>query len=360
LAFIRDHAAGGSEGGFRIITPDIAASLLSGLTLGLVFAMLIAVLRGKGTRTFRGAAVLFGISVAIYALAIGPAGGFIGSIGWLRVSLGTFVCGSVGYYGVLIDTVFQDRKPTWRLWLPTLSMIGLGVPVLHGSGWVRGLALAGYVGLAIGVPIRAGAVLYAGKSGDLDENRRRLRYPIAAASLIVAVAIVLDVTAATASRIGLIQGWHNLERLVVLAALTILVAVLVFDGRNPMRPRDREPTGLEDARLQAVLSAMSERQLWRREGLTLGALSQECKAPEHVVRRLILDRLGHRNFPAFVNAYRIEAACHALAGSDRKTTVAAVAFDVGFSSLSAFNRAFRDVTGETPTQWRSKQDGRIE
>lgn len=319
--------------------------------------MLIGALRGKSTRTFRGAAVLFGMSVVTYALAIGPAGRFIGSIGWLRVSLGTFVCGSVGYYGVLIDTVFRDRKPTWRIWLPTLSMIGLGVLALHGVGPVRGVALAGYLGLAIGVPVHAGFVLFAGRSGDLDERRRRLRYPIVLATLIVAVAIVLDLIAATASRIGLIQGWHNPERQVILAALTILVAVLVFDGRNPTRPRDREHTGLEDARLQAIVSAMSEGCLWRREGLTLGTLSQESKVPEHAVRRLILHRLGHRNFPAFVNAYRIEAACRALGDLDRKATVAAVAFDVGFSSLSAFNRAFREVIGDTPTQWRSKQAG---
>ena len=335
-------------------TTDMAANLLSGSTLGLVGAMLIAVWRAKGGTAFRGVAVLFGAGVAIYALALGPPGRLIGSVIWLRTATGIFLCGTIGYYSLLIDTVFLDRQPGWRGWLPTLSMICVGGAVLNSSGMVRGLLLAVYVFVAMALPIRASAILLRGWAGDLDENRRRLRYPIVAASLVVAVAIVLDVVAATATRLGLIHGWHNFERQIVIGLLTALVTWLVFDGRTLTRPRDRERIDNEDVRLQAILQVMTEKQAWQREGLTLGLLAKDAGVPEHVVRRLILQRLGHRNFPAFVNAYRIEAACRRLVQPDAADNVASVAFDVGFSSLSAFNRAFRDATGETPTRWRQK------
>ena len=37
---------------------------------------------------------------------------------------------------------------------------------------------------------------------------------------------------------------------------------------------------------------------------------------------------------------------------EARTTVAAIAFDLGYGSLGPFNRAFRTATGSTPTEWR--------
>ena len=35
-----------------------------------------------------------------------------------------------------------------------------------------------------------------------------------------------------------------------------------------------------------------------------------------------------------------------------RVAISTVAYDVGFSSLAPFNRAFRDCTGKTPSEWR--------
>jgi AraC-like DNA-binding protein len=68
---------------------------------------------------------------------------------------------------------------------------------------------------------------------------------------------------------------------------------------------------------------------------------------------LINDHSGHRNFAAFVNARRIDAAKRRLADpAHARTTVAAIAFELGFGSLGPFNRAFKEATGKTPTEWR--------
>ena len=63
--------------------------------------------------------------------------------------------------------------------------------------------------------------------------------------------------------------------------------------------------------------------------------------------------MGHRNFADFVNGFRIEAAMARLGDpNEARTTVAAIAFDLGYGSLGPFNRAFRAATGATPTEWR--------
>ena len=93
--------------------------------------------------------------------------------------------------------------------------------------------------------------------------------------------------------------------------------------------------------------------IWRREGLSIGALAGELGMPEHRLRSLINDRLGYRNFADFLNARRIEAAKARLADpAEARSTVAAIAFDLGYGSLGPFNRAFRAATGATPTAWR--------
>ena len=106
------------------------------------------------------------------------------------------------------------------------------------------------------------------------------------------------------------------------------------------------------ARLQALMAAGD---LWRREGLTIGALAAEVGVPEHRLRRLINGGLGYRNFADFIGGRRIEAAKLALADpANARASISGIAFDLGYASLGPFNRAFKEVTGQTPTAWRQE------
>jgi len=55
-------------------------------------------------------------------------------------------------------------------------------------------------------------------------------------------------------------------------------------------------------------------------------------------------------FVDYVGRVRVEKAKHLLADSRRR--VSEIAFEVGFQSLSQFNRTFRHATGVSPTQYR--------
>lgn len=103
------------------------------------------------------------------------------------------------------------------------------------------------------------------------------------------------------------------------------------------------------ARIQAAMAA----DIWREEGLTIGALSGKLAVPEHRLRRAINQGLGHRNFSSFINRARIEAACATLTDpAQMNVSVLEIAYDVGFASVGPFNRAFRQETGHSPTEYR--------
>lgn len=92
---------------------------------------------------------------------------------------------------------------------------------------------------------------------------------------------------------------------------------------------------------------------WREEGLTVATLAAKVGVPEHQLRALINGHLGCRNFSAFLNSYRLEEAKRILADpSEARRQVFQVALDVGFGSIAPFNRAFKEATGQTPTEFR--------
>jgi AraC-like DNA-binding protein len=103
---------------------------------------------------------------------------------------------------------------------------------------------------------------------------------------------------------------------------------------------------------------METGEAWREEGLSIAGLALRARMPEAQLRRLINDQLGYRNFPSFVNAHRIAAAKARLSDPDAaRTSISAIAFEIGFASLGPFNRAFKEETGVSPSEWRRKSLG---
>jgi AraC-like DNA-binding protein len=98
---------------------------------------------------------------------------------------------------------------------------------------------------------------------------------------------------------------------------------------------------------------MTVERIHRQEGLTIAMLAAKLDLPEHRLRQAINEGLGHRNFNAFLNRYRIDEAKAALSDmGQRDVPVLTIAMDAGFQSIGPFNRAFKADTGQTPTEFR--------
>jgi AraC-like DNA-binding protein len=103
------------------------------------------------------------------------------------------------------------------------------------------------------------------------------------------------------------------------------------------------------------LRTMMEHGVYLEPNLTIGSLAAKMHMPEHRLRKLINNHLGHRNFAAFINDQRIDEAKRRLGDGDlAREQITGLAFDLGFASLAPFNRAFRDRVGMSPSEYRNK------
>lgn len=164
------------------------------------------------------------------------------------------------------------------------------------------------------------------------------------------------------------EGYQQLDQIDFLV-ISCLASILIFlilslsllekiseslhdHNSSPRNPSLESYDELEQMK-KTLLHWMMQNKSYREEGLTLSDLSLQLGFPVYKLRECINRKLAYRNFNDFLNFYRIEEAKVLLLDPrNRDRKILAIAFDVGFSSLSPFNRAFKAQTGLTPSEFR--------
>ncbi|HYE46082.1 MAG TPA: helix-turn-helix domain-containing protein [Caulobacter sp.] len=326
----------------------------------------VALIVGFGGRTpARVAGVLFSLAAAAHTLTQAPQ--IVGQFGWAWPVIWAFSAMGSGLFWAFAVELFEDRR---RLepsrFLPAMVLLAIAIA----GNWAqpsvgRGFWLAHNL-LGAGLMIHVLVIIAAGWRGDLVEPRRRLRGPILAAAALYA----LSVTAVQSGELFLGSAAALSPIGAVALALLGLLSLAVFAKADPALFGPATPTGAgtdagasggapmldpEEAAVAVRLNQlMREERLYRLETLSIGSLALRLGVPEYRLRRLINQRLGHRNFAAFLNQWRIgEAKAALLDPSQREVPISTIALDAGFQSLGPFNRAFRAETGLTPTAFRA-------
>ncbi|MCB2219866.1 MAG: tetratricopeptide repeat protein [Bacteroidetes bacterium] len=86
--------------------------------------------------------------------------------------------------------------------------------------------------------------------------------------------------------------------------------------------------------------------------LTMKELAQQLQTNSHYLSEVINQRFG-TTFTGLINEYRVREACRML-GDEKKDhlTIESIASEAGFNSKSAFNNAFKLITGLTPSYYK--------
>jgi AraC-like DNA-binding protein len=350
---------------------SVAASSLNLLLRGgsvLLLALIGALLwREHGRKVAARLGAAFALGVAAATLASTP--GFDALPAPPRSVLSAIAAGSMFVFWLftraLLDDGFALRRWHAAVWA-LLATVGVASclsiapphsPLAASLAWTMGLSPVFWSLLAI-------AQSLAQWREDLVEGRRRLRAVIVAATALYTLGQLL---AALLTGLGLKAIVESTANAAGTLALVVFFAWqflrwrgnVLFDETGPTevvapaRPAP-VPVQMPDARQVATLQTlMSVQRIYREPSLTIAALALRMGLPEHRLRRLINQGLGHRHFSAFLNAYRIADAKRALLDSQQADVpVLTIAMDVGFQSIGPFNRAFKADTGLTPTEFR--------
>jgi AraC-like DNA-binding protein len=88
--------------------------------------------------------------------------------------------------------------------------------------------------------------------------------------------------------------------------------------------------------------------------LTMPKLAKQLSVSPNLLSRAINEK-SKKSFPDFINSFRVKEAQIMLANPALENQkIASIAFETGFNTLSAFNSAFKKVTGTTPSEYRKK------
>jgi AraC-like DNA-binding protein len=338
---------------------DIAVRLVA---CGASLLLLVLLLAGEMRRGLK--LPLAGLLIGAIGYLLNTAGGLLGLPGPLPVS--EFLSIFTPYFTWLFALRVFEREP------PRLAVFG--VPVMLAAAWMTGnlllprLPLGFYIIHILGLVLVADLfrAALAGRDDDLVEQRRtfRLWLPLLVAGQtggILAYELAVGHGRALEGYTPVsLLGAGMILALVLFAGLTLLRTEpeLLGHGEAPSADAgDKTPPAAllspSEMVLRDKLEAAMAGGLYRTPGLTIAGLAERLGTPEHRLRALINRRMGHRNFSAFLNRYRIAEARALLA--DRAHVdlpVLTIAMDLGYNSLPPFNRAFREETGTSPSDYR--------
>ncbi|MES2652875.1 MAG: helix-turn-helix domain-containing protein [Bacteroidota bacterium] len=104
---------------------------------------------------------------------------------------------------------------------------------------------------------------------------------------------------------------------------------------------------------QKVLTLVYDQKQYKNHNVSLKSLSADLKTSPQKLS-MAINANYNNNFNAFINSYRIAAAKELLLDPHfEQYTIAAIAYEVGFNSLSSFNDVFKKTTKLTPVDFKA-------
>lgn len=221
--------------------------------------------------------------------------------------------------------------------------------------------------LGIGFVVAALVNVLRGWRQDLVEARRRLRAAILVSTGVYSIAIM---SVELVLRGQPPSGEILLLNALLLAALLFGLACFVLDvgpsvrsafgWTPPLAATQVEPAQVvarnrEQEIIERLQELMTHDAAYRDATIAIAPLAARLGVTEKKLRELINGRLGFRNFSSYVNAFRVEEVRRRLLDTRQdEVPILTMALEAGFGSIVAFNRAFKDRYGQTPSAYRAE------
>lgn len=126
--------------------------------------------------------------------------------------------------------------------------------------------------------------------------------------------------------------------------------------RMPLLPKTKEEKArLKPDEIQQLQKRLKffiqEEAIYKSPDLSLKILAEKINTTPNNLSWL-LNQIYQKSFYDYINTYRVQDVLESIDRElHRKQTLLAIAFDAGFNSKSTFNKAFKNVTSQTPSAY---------
>jgi len=142
--------------------------------------------------------------------------------------------------------------------------------------------------------------------------------------------------------------------------LTIALVLMIMSAEAILKPDSVSPlttpvTDASDAREKGrrLKETVAANRLYQDAELTLATLAAKLMVHPHDLSRII--NLGlKKNFSDFINEFRVREVVRKMQNpSSERLTLLGIAYESGFNSKTTFNRVFKELTGQTPAEYKN-------
>ena len=264
---------------------------------------------------------------------------------------------------LFVDDLRIDRG-MWALFAFYMLLRGVGVYTGPHTDIAYGIYYVIPQMVMLGLAVHVIYTAMTGRRTDLVEPRRKLRVPFAGAMGTIVAMIVASGFLQLSYRwpftvyigvIFLLTLFFNLATFRVHRDSPQLISVNSSAEPLPTAPQRVSERDKDKPLINRIHAVMEGERLYAEHGLTIGELASRVSLQEYRLRRLINQKLHYRNFNQYLNHYRIAEAARRLQDpQEAHLPISSIALDVGYTSLSSFNKAFKELHGVTPSAYRSR------
>jgi len=153
-------------------------------------------------------------------------------------------------------------------------------------------------------------------------------------------------------------GWYPvyIPLIVLLYWLGINGYIISFKTyKKPSKSQEMSDAVIKETILK-LEHTMQEEKLFLNPSLKLSDVIQQIDIPQKIISS-VLNQHIHKSFNEYVNTYRVEAfKSRLLADNDENLTITGIAFECGFNSQATFQRVFKSITNQSPSEFRKAHE----
>lgn len=126
-----------------------------------------------------------------------------------------------------------------------------------------------------------------------------------------------------------------------------------FSEQKPVKKyANKKIESTEANELLTQLNALMRTGIHKDSKIKLKIVAEKLAIPSHRLSQVLNDNLG-KSFNAYINEYRIEAACQLLE-TPHNLSLEGIGYEVGFNSKSTFFTTFKKIKQLTPSQYQQQ------